>query len=33
MDDPFNLVAGVAGMVISKGLASNGIGIKSSPIH
>jgi hypothetical protein len=30
VEDHFNLVAGVAGMVIAKGLASNGIGIKTS---
>jgi hypothetical protein len=30
LEDPFNLAAGVAGMAIAKGLASNGIGIKAS---
>jgi hypothetical protein len=30
MEDPFNLDAGVAGMVIAKGMERNGIGIKDS---
>jgi hypothetical protein len=30
LEDHFKLVAGVAGMVIAKGLANNGIGIKAS---